>query len=431
MNVKSGTLAKAAVAAALSCAIASPFVAVNAYAAEDAPTNNNDATVAAAPAAPAEEATETVAATTPETTAAPEAEVTPATEETPEAEATPATETPAPAEATSTPAAPTAVNRSAAHPSPTLADQVKEMMQAAGIDVDKYSNLYGDILINNDSTTKTAYKVKAGEVVAVSGTLNVSNVWALMQEIEKAYGSVPVALNLGNVNSAFTITLTLPEGMDFEKGTDGKVDITYDNFGDAETGIWDTTASAEGKTLTVIASIKKDMKYGDLRNFVKKIAEDTKNGVMSITVNKVKVSDNAQPGKIVVKGNVNGKMGLGEETLFEWGSAQDPNGIDAEGPNDGSIQATLEVEKKADPKPEPEVKPDPKPEVKPETKPQPKPAPAPKAAPKHIAPAKAVKKSSALPQTSDTATALPAAVLAIAGGLLAAAATVLRKRNEN
>lgn len=71
MNVKSGTLAKAAVAAALSCAIASPFVAVNAYAAEDAPTNNNDATVAAAPAAPAEEATETVAATTPETTAAP------------------------------------------------------------------------------------------------------------------------------------------------------------------------------------------------------------------------------------------------------------------------------------------------------------------------------------------------------------------------
>ncbi|ERI04972.1 hypothetical protein [Atopobium sp. oral taxon 810] len=420
MNVKSGTLAKAAVAAALSCAIASPFVAVNAYAAEDAPTNNNDATVAAAPAAPAEEATETVAATTPETTAAPEAEVTPATEETPEAEATPATETPAPAEATSTPAAPTAVNRSAAHPSPTLADQVKEMMQAAGIDVDKYSNLYGDILINNDSTTKTAYKVKAGEVVAVSGTLNVSNVWALMQEIEKAYGSVPIGFFLGNeskVNFAFTITLTLPEGMDFEKDTDGKVDITYDNFGDAETGIWDTTASAEGKTLTVIASIKEDMEYGDLRNFVKKIAEDTKNGVMSITVNKVKVSDNAQPGKIVVKGNVNGKMGLGKETLFEWGSAQDPNGIDAEGPNDGSIQATLEVEKKADPKPE--------------TKPQPKPAPAPKAAPKHIAPAKAVKKSSALPQTSDTATALPAAVLAIAGGLLAAAATVLRKRNEN
>lgn len=287
--------------------------------------------------------------------------------------------------------------------------------------MDKYSNLYGDILINNDSTTKTAYKVKAGEVVAVSGTLNVSNVWALMQEIEKAYGGVPVALNLGKVNFAFTITLTLPEGMDFEKDTDGKVDITYDNFGDAETGIWDTTASAEGKTLTVIASIKEDMEYGDLRNFVKKIAEDTKNGVMSITVNKVKVSDNAQPGKIVVKGSVNGKMGLGEETLFEWGSAQDPNGIDAEGPNDGSIQATLEVEKKADPKPK----------VKPETKPQPKPAPAPKAAPKHIAPAKAVKKSSALPQTSDTATALPAAVLAIAGGLLAAAATVLRKRNEN
>lgn len=324
------------------------------------------------------------------------------------------------------------------------------MMQAAGIDVDKYSNLYGDILINNDSTTKTAYKVKAGEVVAVSGTLNVSNVWALMQEIEKAYDSVPIEFFLGNeskVNFAFTITLTLPEGMDFEKDTDGKVDITYDNFGDAETGIWDTTASAEGKTLTVIASIKEYMEYGDLRNFVKKIAEDTKNGVMSITVNKVKVSDNAQPGKIVVKGSVNGKMGiseesfivvtsrrewlaysnvngkmdLGEETLFEWGSAQDPNGIDAEGPNDGSIQATLEVEKKADPKPE----------VKPETKPQPKPAPAPKAAPKHIAPAKAVKKSSALPQTSDTATALPAAVLAIAGGLLAAAATVLRKRNEN
>lgn len=297
------------------------------------------------------------------------------------------------------------------------------MMQAAGIDVDKYSNLYGDILINNDSTTKTAYKVKAGEVVAVSGTLNVSNVWVLMQELEKAYGVVPI--QFGSANFAFTITLTLPEGMDFEKDTDGKVDITYDNFGDAETGIWDTTASAEGKTLTVIASIKENMEYGDLRSLVKKIAEDTKNGVMSITVNKVKVSDNAQPGKIVVKGSVNGKMGLGEETFFEWGSAQDPNGIDAEGPNDGSIQATLEVEKKADPKPEV------KPEVKPETKPQPKPAPAPKAAPKHIAPAKAVKKSSALPQTSDTATALPAAVLAIAGGLLAAAATVLRKRNEN
>lgn len=81
MNVKSGTLAKAAVAAALSCALASPFVAVNAFATEDASANENDTTVAAAVVASTEEA--------PETPAAPEAEAEDAAEA-PEAEATPA-----------------------------------------------------------------------------------------------------------------------------------------------------------------------------------------------------------------------------------------------------------------------------------------------------------------------------------------------------
>ena len=422
MNVKSGTLAKAAVAAALSCAIASPFVAVNAYAAEDAPTNNNDAIVATAVAASAEEA--------PEATAAPEAEAeahetiaaaTPEATATPEAEATPATEAPAPAQ-------------------PALAPAPTAPSAKAPVQPFPEQKLQGDLLINGDTTTSKPHTVKQGSTLSATGKLNVTKILEQMNEIEKqqgfrnADGTLKAGaseafklMQLSEVNSTFEITLELGEDLSF---TQADLDaIKLGNFGKFEIV---GTPIFEGNKLTIKVKLNADTikTYADLRAEV-----EARTSGMDATVSGIKVSETAEPGKMsVIKGTVKGQMSAiatlytrSFHPSFTWTAVQDANGKDSEATDPEAIQATVLVQK-ADPKPNPE--PNPKPEPKPEPKPQPKPEAKPQ--PKHIAQTKVVKKRSALPQTSDVAaTALPAAALALAGGLLAAAATVLRKRNEN
>lgn len=426
MNVKSGTLAKAAVAAALSCAIASPFVAVNAYAAEDAPTNNNDAIVATAVAAPAEEA--------PEATAAPEAEAeahetiaaaTPEATATPEAEATPATEAPAPAQ-------------------PALAPAPTAPSAKAPVQPFPEQKLQGDLLINGDTTTSKPYTVKQGSTFSATGKLIVKKILEQMDQIEKdqgyrkADGTLEAGaseafklMQLSEVNSTFEITLELGEDLSFTQ-TDLDA-IKLGNFGKFEIV---GTPIFEGNKLTIKVKLNADTikTYADLRAEVEARASG-----MDATVSGIKVSETAEPGKkSVIKGTVKGQMSAiatlatpwGKRSFhpsFTWTAVQDTSGKDSEATDPEAIQATVLVQK-ADPKPNPE--PNPKPEPKPEPKPQPKPEAKPQ--PKHIAQTKVVKKHSSLPQTSDVAaTALPAAALALAGGLLAAAATVLRKRNEN
>ncbi|WP_068539752.1 hypothetical protein [Olegusella massiliensis] len=398
MNVKSGTLAKAAVAAALSCALASPFVAVNAYAAEDAPTNNNDAIVATAVAASAEEA--------PEATAAPEAEAeapetfaaaTPEATATPEAEATPATEAPE--------------TIAAATPEVIVAPEEKETLD-------------GDLLINGDTTSSKPYTVKQGSTFSATGKLIVDKIVGQMDKIEKKYGVGDTStIQLSDVNSTFEITLELGEDLSFTQTDLDAIELIH--FGKFEI---DGTPIFEGNKLTIKVKLNADTikTYADLKTAVKACASE-----MTAKVSGIKVSETAEPGKkSVIKGTVKGQMSAiatlhGHTILFPftWTTVQNESGKDSEATDPEAIQATVLVQK-ADPKPNPEPnpKPNPKPEPKPEAKPQ----------PKHIAQTKVVKKRSALPQTSDVAaTALPAAALALAGGLLAAAATVLRKRNEN
>lgn len=422
MNVKSGTLAKAAVAAALSCALASPFVAVNAYAAEDAPTNNNDAIVATAVAASAEEAPEATAA--PEAEATPEAEApetiaaaTPKATATPEAEATPVTEAPE--------------TIAAANPKVIVAPEEKETLE-------------GDLLINGDTTSSKPYTVKQGSTFSATGKLIVKKIVDQMDKIEKqqgyrkADGTLEAGaseafklIQLSEVNSTFEITLELGEDLSFTQ-TDLDA-IKLGNFGKFEIV---GTPIFEGNKLTIKVKLNADTikTYADLRAEVEARASG-----MDATVSGIKVSETAEPGKkSVIKGTVKGQMSAiatletprGKRSFhpsFTWTAVQDTSGKDSEATDLEAIQATVLVQK-ADPKPNPE--PNPKPEPKPEPKPQPKPEAKPQ--PKHIAQTKVVKKRSALPQTSDVAaTALPAAALALAGGLLAAAATVLRKRNEN
>lgn len=428
MNVKSGTLAKAAVAAALSCALASPFVAVHAYAAEDAPTNNNDAIVATAVAASAEEAPEATAA--PEAEATPEAEApetiaaaTPKATATPETEATPVTEAPAPAQPASAPA-PIAANDN--------------------VIVYPEQKIPGDLLINGDTTTSKPHTVKQGSTFSATGKLIVKKILEQMNQIEKdqgyrkADGTLEAGaseafklIQLSEVNSTFEITLELGEDLSFTQ-TDLDA-IKLGNFGKFEIV---GTPIFEGNKLTIKVKLNADTikTYADLRAEVEARASG-----MDATVSGIKVSETAEPGKkSVIKGTVKGQMSAiatletpwGKRSFhpsFTWTAVQDTSGKDSEATDLEAIQATVLVQK-ADPKPNPE--PNPKPEPKPEPKPQPKPEAKPQ--PKHIAQTKVVKKRSALPQTSDVAaTALPAAALALAGGLLAAAATVLRKRNEN
>lgn len=409
MNVKSGTLAKAAVAAALSCAIASPFVAVNAYAAEDAPTNNNDAIVATSVAASAEEA--------PEATAVPEAEAeapetfaaaTPEATAAPEAETTPATEAPAPAQP-------------ALAPAPT-APSAKAPAQPV------HENLQGDLLINGDTTSSKPYTVKQGSTFSATGKLIVSKILEQMNGIEKQYLiSDTSTIQLSEVNSTFEITLELGEDLSFTQTDLDAIELIH--FGKFEIV---GTPIFEGNKLTIKVKLNADTikTYADLKAAVEACAPD-----MTAKVSGIKVSETATPGKkSVIKGTVKGQMSaiatLHNHAIpfsFTWTAVQDASGKDSEATDPEAIQATVLVQK-ADPKPNPE--PNPKPEPKPEPKPQPKPEAKPQ--PKHIAQTKVVKKHSALPQTSDVAaTALPAAALALAGGLLAAAATVLRKRNEN
>lgn len=300
------------------------------------------------------------------------------------------------------------------------------------------------MLINGDTTSSKPYTVKQGSTFSATGVLNVTKILEQMNAMEQQAGlrkpdgtleanatDIFKMIQLSKLSSTFEITLELGEGLSFTQ-TDLAA-IKLGNFGKFEIV---GAPIFEGNKLTIKVKLNTDTikTYADLRAEVEARASG-----MDATVSGIKVSETAAPGKkSVIKGTVNGEMSsvatLYDRAIhpaFTWTAVQDASGQDSEATDPEAIQATVMVQK-ADPKPEPEPEPEPnpKPEPKPEPKPQPKPEAKPQ--PKHIAQTKVVKKRSALPQTSDVAaTALPAAALALAGGLLAAAATVLRKRNEN
>lgn len=107
-----------------------------------------------------------------------------------------------------------------------IADQSEGGMMVLGAPAKPDDNLYGDILIGEDSGYNALYPVKAGDKLTFTFRLFFESIKSYIESIP----SKARILKLMELNSSFTVELTLPEGMDFDATESLKCSFTENDL---------------------------------------------------------------------------------------------------------------------------------------------------------------------------------------------------------
>lgn len=125
-------------------------------------------------------------------------------------------------------------------------DLSTDAMLGLGAPAQPDDNLFGDILIGEDSGYNALYPVKAGDKFAFTFRLFFESIKNLFKSIKPN----PKPLILKELKSSFTVTITLPEGMDFDATESLKCSFTdNDLFGLKQVKI-------QGRTMTADIELK-------------------------------------------------------------------------------------------------------------------------------------------------------------------------------
>lgn len=155
------------------------------------------------------------------------------------------------------------------------------VMLGSGAPAKSDDNLYGDILIGEDSGYNALYPVKAGDKLTFTFRL-------FFESIKKYIESIPAKakpLILMELKSSFTVKLTLPEGMDFDATESLKCTFTdNDLFILKQVTIQDRTITAD-----IELKPDKNTPIPDLKNAVKDL------NYLDINVPAVSISAAAAP----------------------------------------------------------------------------------------------------------------------------------------
>ena len=82
--------------------------------------------------------------------------------------------------------------------------------------VEATDDLEGDLLIGNDTQHDKVYEARKSDSLDVVGALNVKPIKDKMRALENQYqGAVANGIKLSDINTSFTATMTLPEGLEF------------------------------------------------------------------------------------------------------------------------------------------------------------------------------------------------------------------------
>ena len=218
------------------------------------------------------------------------------------------------------------------------------------------ANLEGDILIGNDTQHDKVYEANKTDVLDITGALNVKPIKDELKRLEAQYSAaVAGGISVEDINTSFTASITLPEGMEYTssnpqavlEGANGKFEIV--------------STSLVGKTATVKLSLKDANQittYQQLSNAVNSV-EDT----LKVTVKGVKFSATSSPEtEYTINGSVRGDFSgkatniAGGQVInfnYTWAGKQTQAGADFRALNSENIQFTLKYKKDPTPNPNP------------------------------------------------------------------------------
>ncbi|MDY6116595.1 MAG: hypothetical protein SPH92_01205 [Anaerovoracaceae bacterium] len=242
-------------------------------------------------------------------------------------------------------------------------------------DITKEGILYGDMLVNNDTQNKNVYIAKKDNSLTMTGLLDVTPIKDELSELEKKYpaSEIPTNIAVSDIKTSFTATMTLPEQLDF-----------MDNYSVELLGANDkfeiTSHSIKGKTITVVMSVKGDVKtFKEVKEAVEGADAHLKVNVMGVMLNEKAKSDV----NYTINGTISGtfsakathlKSGKTINFNYTWKGMQLKGGEDSTDPTTKDIKLTLKYNEpdKPDapdnPKPDKPVKPNDSTETKPNNK---------------------------------------------------------------
>lgn len=225
-------------------------------------------------------------------------------------------------------------------------------------DKDLTVSLSGDILIDGDTESKSAHKVRKGDTFAFTGSYSIKAIQDKIAELGKSYtdaGGKTADVTVSNVKSSFNALLTIPEGLDLPS----KDELARTTLKDNKLFKIDSV-TLSGRTITV-AMVLQNENYTTFDNLNQDV--QSVNGPLEVTIPGIHVGDAAVEGaRYTAIGDVTGSF-TGDSSLkgaggnvftftFKWNAEQSPEGKDnfAVGNYpENAITYTVEVIKEAQP----------------------------------------------------------------------------------
>lgn len=242
-------------------------------------------------------------------------------------------------------------------------------------DITKEGILYGDMLVNNDTQNKNVYAAKKGDSLTMTGLLDVMPIKDELSELEKKFpaSEIPTNIAVSDIKTSFTATMTLPEQLDFTDNYSVELLGANDKFEI-------TSHSIQGKTITVVMSVKGDVKtFKEVKEAVEGADAHLKVNVMGVMLNEKAKSDV----NYTINGTISGtfsakathlKSGKTINFSYVWRGTQLKGGEDSTDPTTKDIKLTLKYHEPSkpdtpdNPKPDKPVKPNDSTETKPNNK---------------------------------------------------------------
>ncbi|WP_314050131.1 cell wall-binding repeat-containing protein [Peptostreptococcus stomatis] len=203
--------------------------------------------------------------------------------------------------------------------------------------------LEGDILIGNDTQHDKVYEANKSDILDITGALNVKPIKQKLRDLENQYvGAVANGIDVSNIDTSFTASITLPDGMEFTSSNPPAI------LGGVRDKFEITGSMLSGKTLTVKMSLKSAgiNTYQQLANAINAV-DDT----LNVTVKGVKFSSTSRPNtEYTINGTVGGNFtakatnrvsGKIINFKFKWLGKQSRDGADFRALNSDNIQFTL------------------------------------------------------------------------------------------
>lgn len=223
-------------------------------------------------------------------------------------------------------------------------------------DVTASDNLYGDILIGDDTGNEAVHSAAPGEALTYTGRLVVAPVKDKIQSLKDKYGGDSDSIQVSDISSTFTASMTIPDGMKISDSP--MASLTDNNLFEI------SSVKKDGKAVIVTMTLKKSYAtFKELYTDVMNVPD-----ILDVNVSGVNVGQAVGNGELLtVKGSLEGTF-TGTATVpsghkqnydFQWTGVQTAEGKDfaQAADDDQTIQYTVKVKKPTEPTTEPTTRP--------------------------------------------------------------------------